>query len=733
MERPELTRLLSARAGPGRLTFIEAPAGSGKSTTLALWLRATAPGPFAWYSVDESDNDISRFWAYVLAGLAQDADRTDAYDGTPAVDAVGGRSGRLLAAPGTSVLEDVVPALINELSLLSAPLTLVLDDYHLITDPQIHATLGFLIEHLPPALSLMISSRRAPPAAWPASRLRGQNILLEIGAKDLRLTRAEAAQLLTEDIGTSLAAADIDLLYDRTEGWCAGLHLAALSLRGRPNPHGRITEFSGTDRHITDYLMAEVLDRQPPPMRTFLRRTSILDRLCASLGDRVTDSNDAAEHLHQAEHEQLFLIALDNQRLWYRYHPLLRDVLIRGLEQTEPELIPVLHRRAAAWHQDHGLPIDAVRHALAAGDAGTISDLITANYGHVANHGQLATVLGWFDAVGDSAVRADTRLLVARAMTAILAGDPSDAATWIEQVDRTAGADTDAPSHADLDAKTALIRQVHSYSCGDIGQALHWSRQALHTIRQDQAFYGMSLSTAAAVDSRLDNFDVAIDGYRRSLARADATGHHLLAVRAIGGLCKLFLRRGEPDAARDWLDRADNDIRWRILDEHHLTHVRHFAHGWLDLAEGRPDIAEPELSRAYQLVRRASFRLEYIEVLTALARAREQVGRRSNAAELRAAANHILRTCPDPGHLVGPPAQNTTVATQPDVANPHHLTQRELTVLTNLAEGLTNAQIAQRLHLSERTVAGHLRSIYHKIGAHSRSAATRYALDNDLA
>jgi DNA-binding CsgD family transcriptional regulator len=215
-------------------------------------------------------------------------------------------------------------------------------------------------------------------------------------------------------------------------------------------------------------------------------------------------------------------------------------------------------------------------------------------------------------------------------------------------------------------------------------------------------------------------------------AGSDATGRHPLAVSAIGGLCKLFLRRGERDAAREWLDRADNDIRFRILDEHFLTHVRHYVHGWLDLAEGRPELAEPELTRAYQLVRRGSFRLEYVEVLTALARAREQVGRRSNAAELRAAANHILSTCPDPRHLLGPPAEDETAAPHHGVPNPHHLTQRELTVLTNLAEGLTNAQIAQRLHLSERTVAGHLRSIYHKIGAHSRSAATRYAIDNNL-
>jgi LuxR family maltose regulon positive regulatory protein len=721
LERTGLTNLLSARAGPGRLTLIEAPAGWGKSTALALWLRTMpSPGSFAWYSVDESDNDVNRFWAYVLASL------TDAADG------VGGRPGRLLAAPGTGVLDDVVPALINELSALTTPVTLVLDDFHLVSDPQIHATVGFLIQHLPASLRLVVSSRLGPPTAWPTSRLRGRNILVELGAEDLRLTRTEAAQLLTNELGGSLAAPDIDLLHERTEGWSAGLHLAALSLRGRPDVHGLITAFSGADRHIADYLMAEVLDRLPPRMRTFLRRTSILDRLCAALCDQVTDDEDAAEYLHQAEREQLFLIALDNERLWYRYHHLLADFLLRELQRTEPELIAVLHQRAAAWHQEHGLPIDAVRHSLAAGDVATASDLINADYFQVANDGHIATVLGWFDAIGDSTVRGDTRLLLARAMTAMVAGDLNDAKTWIDGAASAPDADTSGQPRADLDAKTALVRQVHSYGSGDLGQALRWSQEALRRIPQDQAWYGTSLSFAALVHGRLGDYDETINAFRRCLALADATNHHLLAVRAVSALSQLYLHRGERDAAREWLDYADNDIRWRILDEHYLTFTRHFVRGWLDLAEGRLEIAEPELTRAYQLIRRGSFRLEYVEVLTALARAREQLDRRGEAAELRAAARHLLSTCPDPGRLLGLPAEDVNAATDRDVGNLNNLTQRELVVLGVLAEGLTNAQMARRLHLSQRTVAAHLRSIYHKIGAQSRSAATRYAIENNL-
>ncbi|WP_433063238.1 LuxR C-terminal-related transcriptional regulator [Dactylosporangium sp. CS-033363] len=704
LERPEPTRTLAARAGPGRLTFVEAPAGWGKSTALAAWVR-TLPGAVAWYSVDESDNDVRRFWAYVLAGIGGGLDC---------------RSRRLLAAPGTSVLDDVVPALVNELCARAAPVTLVLDDYHLIDDPSIHASLERLIEHLPPTLSLVIGSRFGPPAAWPISRLRAEHVLVEVGPRDLRFTRAEAGGLLTQEICARLTDADVDLLYERTEGWPAGLHLAALSLQGCPDPHGLIAVFSGTVRHITDYLVGEVLDRQPPPLRTFLRRTSVLGRVCASLCDRVTGGDDAAGQLHRAERELQFMSALDNEGTWYRYHHCIADVLRRELERTEPELVPVLHRRAAAWHQEHGLPVEAVRHALAAGDLDAAGELIAADYFRVANDGHLATVLGWFEAVGEPAVRADTRLLGARAMTALIANDLSVAQCWIDLAVR-ADADAGGPSRADLGAKEALVRQFHSYSSGDMGRALDWSLEALGRIPPSEVWYELSRSNAAFVETRLGHVDEAIAGHRRTLSRAGETGHHLLAVRAIGGLCEAFALRGERDAAREWLERADRDERFALLDEHYQTHRRHLVRGWLELADGRAELAEPALTRAYQLVRRGSARPEYVEVLTNLACARDQLGRQDDAAGLRTAADQILSTCAHPGQLLKPP----TGARPP-------LTRREVTVLAVLATGASNGQIAQRLYLSDRTVEAHLRSIYHKLGVHSRSAATRYAVDNNL-
>ena len=262
------------------------------------------------------------------------------------------------------------------------------------------------------------------------------------------------------------------------------------------------------------------------------------------------------------------------------------------------------------------------------------------------------------------AVRGDTKLLVARAMTALIANDLNVAKSWIDLA-VSVDADAGGQFRADVSAKDALVQQLYSYARGDMGQALGWSREALRLIPQNQVWHDLSRSNAAFVDTRLGRFDEAVEGHLRTLAQADANNHHLLAVRAIGGLCKLFVLRGERDAAREWLDRAHNDVRFRILDEHYQTHRRHLVRGWLDLADGRPELAEPELTRAYQLVRRGSARLEYVEVLNTLARARERLARNGDAAGLRAAADQILSTCPDPGNLLGPPAEDETARAPP--------------------------------------------------------------------
>ncbi|MGI5240950.1 LuxR C-terminal-related transcriptional regulator [Dactylosporangium sp. CA-139066] len=714
LDRPALVDQLAERAVPGRLAFVGAPVGCGKSTLLALLARRiAASGHLAWYSPDAGDNTVTSFWAYVIAAL------------TDAVGDAASRAGRVLAAPGTTVPGDVLPTLINDLTVLDHPVTLVIDDYDLVAAPAIHATLGFLVEHLPPSLSLVVASRHEPPAEWPTSRLRARNLLVDLGPQELRLTREEAARLLAQEIGAPLPEADLDLLYERTEGWCAGLHLAALSLRGRPDVHQVVEAFSGADRNIAEYLMAELLGREPAAVRTFLRRTAILNRYCAELCDQVTGGHDAAEILRRAERDHLFLVALDSHGTWFRYHRLLRDILLGELRATEPELVPQLHRRAAAWLQAHGLAAEAVRHAVAAGDPDTAGRLIRANFFRVANDGDVAAVLSWFDAMGGAILQADARLLIARAMTAVLAGDFDGAAAWLEEAGSSPRRNDRL--RARIEAKKAMLRQLRGYAAGDVGQARRWSRSALSDLPRSDVWYSLSLVHAAYADRRRGEDDAAVHALRRCLARAEATGNHLLTVQAKGGMMLTYCSLGRLDAAREWTERTARDERWRRLDEHCSTYSRHYVAGWLDLAEGRPDTAEPRLRRALELAQRGPYRIELVEVLAALAEARDRLGEDDSAAALRARARRILAACPEPGRLLAPAGTE-----RPVLADGDGLTERERMVLGILAEGLTSAQMARRLHVSERTIAAHLRAIYRKIGVRNRAAATRYALDHHL-
>jgi LuxR family transcriptional regulator, maltose regulon positive regulatory protein len=282
LPRSALTDYLTAAGVPGRLILVVAGAGWGKSTLLAQWHdQDPHPERFGWLSLESGDNDPTRFWVYALAALA------------PLGEGLSRVSARLLSAPGTSPVDDVVPALINELTVVGDPVTLVLDDYHLISNDEVHAAMAVLVEHLPRTLRLVISSRTCPPL--PVVRLRGRGELVDISSEDLRLSVEESKELIEQELPGTLGAEGLALLCERTEGWVTGLHLAALSLRGHPDPERLVQEFAGDDRHIGAYLLTEVLQQQPAEVRSFLRATSILTQFSAALCDAVTARDDSAE------------------------------------------------------------------------------------------------------------------------------------------------------------------------------------------------------------------------------------------------------------------------------------------------------------------------------------------------------------------------------------------------------------------------------------------------------
>jgi LuxR family maltose regulon positive regulatory protein len=462
-----------------RLILVCAPAGSGKTVMLADWARS-ASRPVAWLSLDAADNDPVRFWRHVVAAL----DR--------ARPGIAERVGSLLGPPAPPTFEGLVTALVNELDAepSEAEVLLVLDDYHLIDAQPVHASLEFLVDHLPSGLHLVMASRSDPPLPLPRLRAGGQ--LAELRAADLRFTADEAAALLREAIGGELPAAAVAALAARTEGWAAGLHLAALSLRGQADPAGFAAAFGGSHRYLLDYLTEEVLEGQAEEQRRFLLETSLLERLSGGLCDAVTGRTDSQAILQQVEQAGLFLMPLDEVRGWWRYHPLFADLLRARLRQEQPSRIPALHRNAAAWSEEHGLTDDAVRHALAAGEPVWAARLIERNIDGLFLLGESTTVERWLAALPAELISSRPRLCLAQAFQAISHGDVEaiepllDAAEHAlavapgvadEPFEPSAG--RGASQLANIPAAIALGRAALAQLSGDAEGAMRFGRRTL--------------------------------------------------------------------------------------------------------------------------------------------------------------------------------------------------------------------------------------------------------------
>jgi LuxR family transcriptional regulator, maltose regulon positive regulatory protein len=477
--RPRLLARLDE--GMGReLVLVCTPAGFGKTTLLAEWARA-GRRPVAWLSLDEGDNDPARFWRHVAAAL------------DPVRPGVAGRVTDLLGSPPGS-FEAPVTALVNELAELPKAAVLVLDDYHLVQSPAVHASVEFLLEHLPPSLRLVLASRADPPL--PLARLRARGQLAELREADLRFTADEAAELLRSAVEADLPEAAMAALEDRTEGWATGLQLAALSLRGRGDVDAFVAGFSGSHRFVLDYLCGEVLDRQPQGLRTFLLETSVLERLSGPLCDAVTGRDDSQELLEQVERSNLFLVPLDEVRGWWRYHHLFADLLRARLRQERPGREPELHRRAAAWCDANGLADDAVRHALAAGDATWAARLIERQIDARILRWEGATLERWLAALPPELVGSRARLSLTQARLALITGRLEAIEGPLEAAERgmaDAAAEPYEPSVgraasmvANLPASIALEHAGLAHLHGDATQTLASAERALAALGEGE-------------------------------------------------------------------------------------------------------------------------------------------------------------------------------------------------------------------------------------------------------
>src|SRR6266567_780927 len=407
-----------------KLTLISAPAGFGKTTLVSEWVEGIERprARTAWLSLDEGDNDPARFVAYLVAALQ-----------TIAATIGEGVLG-VLQSPQPPPTESILTALLNEITTLPDHFVLVLDDYHVIDAKPVDMALAFLVEHLPPQMHLVIATREDPQL--PLARLRARGHLTELRAADLRFTASEAAAFLNQVMGLSLSAADIAALEDHTEGWIAGLQLAALSMQGHQDVPGFIRAFAGDHRYIVDYLVEEVLQRQPAPVRSFLLQTAILDRLNGPLCDAVTSQEEGNARLEALERGNFFVVPLDDKRHWYRYHHLFAEVLSAHLMAEQPDQISTLHRRASAWYERHGSTADAIRHALSACDFERAADLVELAIPAMRQSRQEATVLGWLKALPDELLQVRPVLSVAYAWALLASGELEGVETRLRDAER---------------------------------------------------------------------------------------------------------------------------------------------------------------------------------------------------------------------------------------------------------------------------------------------------------
>lgn len=380
------------------LTLLSASAGFGKTTLLSAWA-SQSTSQIAWLSLDEQDNDPTRFWTYVVAALRHSG---------PRLSAAGEAALAMLHSPQSALLTGILTSLINELAALSQEIALILDDYHVIREQAIHESLQFLLDHLPSCLHVLLASRVDPPLALARLRARGQ--VVEIRDTDLRLRGEEVASFLTQVMGLALSEEDMHLLETHTEGWIAGLQLAALSMRRHDDLHAFVKAFSGSQRFILDYVQEEILGQLPVSQQRFLLHTSVLDQMNADVCQALTGESASQQILESLERANLFLVPLDEERCWYRFHALFREVLLARLQATQPEYIAHLHRAAAIWFEHQGWLHEAIPHALAADDFSFVASLLEGSVERLYLQGELKTLLTWIKLLPQEVLRAHPRL-----------------------------------------------------------------------------------------------------------------------------------------------------------------------------------------------------------------------------------------------------------------------------------------------------------------------------------
>jgi len=573
VSRPRLLERLNEGLH-GKLTLISASAGFGKTTLVSEWL-ARGSRPAAWLSLDKEENDPTRFLTYLVAALRTIA----ATLGEGVLD--------LLQSSQPPPPEAILTALLNEITTLPEPFVLVLDDYHMIDAKSVDSALTSLVEHLPPQMHLVIATREDPHL--PLARLRARGHLTELRAADLRFTASEAAAFLTQGMGLSLSAADIAALENRTEGWITGLQLAALSMQGNPDISGFIQAFAGDHRYIVDYLVEEVLQRQPASVRNFLLQTSILDQLSGSLCNAVTGQQEGDARLEALEQGNFFVVPLDNRRQWYRYHHLFAEVLSVHLMAEQADQVSMLHRHASEWYEQHGSATNAIRHALASEDFGRAADLIELAVPAMRRSRQDAILLGWFKALPDEFVHFRPVLSVGYAYALLSCGELegvearlSDAERWLDTTADTnklapaPSAETWAESFDDaqdklrrrmvvvdeeefrrLPAAIAIYRAARAQALGDVANTMKYARRVLGLVPEDDHLLrGPAVALLGLASWASGDLEAAHRAFADGMASVQMAGNLSDAISGTIALADIRVAQGRLREAMRTYERA---------------------------------------------------------------------------------------------------------------------------------------------------------------------------------
>jgi len=716
--RGRLTGRLDQAAS--RLVLLAAPAGYGKTTLLAQWYAQAGPDrSIAWVSLDEDDNDPAALWRIMLAALNRACP-------TPGLALL------LRAARGRfpDITGTLQPGLVNELAAHAGPVTIVLDDYDVITDRRCHEQIAFLLKNFPASAQIAISSRARPPLSLALMRARGD--LTEVGSAELSLTPDEAAEVIRRLCGAELAAPDLAKLAERTEGWPAGVYLVALSLSAAADRDAFMRRYTGANRYVWEYLADEVINRQAPDVREFLLRTSVLDRFSAPLCEAVTGMTGAREIIDVLDSENVFLIPLDEQREWFRYHHLFAQALLSQLGQADPGAVPVLRIRASEWHRRHQSPGRAVHYALAAGDAEGAVAAIAENWYLYADSGRMPALAAWLAALGEEQIRAHPLAAHCAAWAAALSGDRRSAQRWLSVIDAAGPAGPLPDGMRSLEFSAALLRGTFGF--GGIGPMTDSAERAVE-LEDDPESIWYTLARAASGAALYMSGEYAL-GKRRleeALLNEPVLGRVRLLVLAF--LALIAVEEGNGEQAEAYA-RAAGDVAAHPaygLDAAPQGGLAHLAAGAVHASRGELVEARREMIAALAPRRHMPGLSPWpkLEILLRLAPVLRDLGDGAGAAAALAEARDVLAFFPDgvkvqyqrlerlEGQAGGEGRDRTA----------ERLTARERAVLRCLGGPLSLSEIGREMYVSGNTIKSHTRAIYRKLGVSSRDEAVARGRD----